>query len=582
MKLSLFSWRRSLVVLLVATVTLAGCGTRLASPDPATLVLTNGNIVTVDESLPRAEAVAIRGQQILAVGTSAEMQRYIGPQTEVIDLRGRLAIPGFIEGHGHFVGLGNSRMILDLLDVTSWEQLVQMVAEAASRAQPGEWILGRGWHQDKWVPAPAGAIEGVPMHTALSQAAPNNPVLLGHASGHASLANARAMELAGIDRDTPDPDGGTIVRNAEGEPTGYLRQAAQGLAQAAQSRAQAGMSDQERQARFLRSVELASREALSHGVTTFHDAGSDFATIDRFRELAERGELPLRLYVMVRGESPEVLDERLPRYRLIDHADNFLTVRSIKMQIDGALGTHGAWLLEPYSDMPSTAGLPQREPAELRRVGEIAARHGFQVNTHAIGDRGNRETLDAYETVFRANPDKRDLRWRIEHAQHLHPEDIPRFSQLGVIASMQGNHATSDGPWVPDRVGRERARTGAYVWRALLDSGAVVTNGTDTPVERIDPLASFFAAVTRQLPDGSRFFPEQALTREEALYGYTMANAYAGFHENSLGSITPGKLADIVVLSEDIMTVPEERIRDARVVYTVLGGRVVYRGEEGR
>ncbi len=565
-----------LVVAALAGVLILGAAMLGSRTAPADLVLLNGKIVTVDPDRPEVQAVASRGQWIVAVGSDEEIRAHIGPDTRVVDLEGRLAIPGFVEGHGHFLGLGTAKMILDLTQADSWDQLVQMVAESARSAEPGEWILGRGWHQDKWVPAPPGTVDGVPPHHALSRVSPDNPVLLTHASGHGSIANAMALELAGIDRDTPDPPGGTIVRGADGEATGYLRQAAQGLARRVQARADDQRTAEQRQAHFREQVRLAGEEAIRYGVTSFHDAGASLAEIDGFRALADAGELPVRLYAMVRGASPAALERRLPEYRLLGYGDHFLTVRSIKTQLDGALGTHGAWLLEPYADNPETAGLPQLDPEELRRIAEVAIRHGFQVNTHAIGDRGNQETLNIYEEVFRANPEKTDLRWRIEHAQHLDPADVPRFAELGVIASMQANHCTSDGPWVPQRVGQERARTGAYVWRSLLDAGAVVTNGTDVPVEPIDPLVSFHASITRELPDGSYFFPEQRKTREEALYSYTMAGAISAFEEDVKGSITPGKLADIVVLSHDIMTVPASQVRDAHVLYTVLGGQVVY------
>jgi predicted amidohydrolase YtcJ len=556
-----------------------GCAAGPAE-EPADLVLLNGRVVTVDASQPEAEAVAIRGDRIVAVGTTREIRRYVeSGTTEVVDLNGQLAIPGFIEGHGHYMGLGNAKMTIDLLDVTAWEDLVGIVGAAASDIAPGTWITGRGWHQDKFDPPPPDLVEGVPTHHALSAVTPSNPVLLRHASGHASFANAEALRIAGVTRDTPDPAGGKIVRDERGEPTGYLRQAAQGLVSSAASRSESRMSAEEREARALRQIQLAGEEALRFGVTSFHDAGSSFADIRRFRELADRGELPIRLYVMVRGESNERMDRELPDYFMVGHGNEFLTVRSIKTQIDGALGTHGAWLLAPYADMPNTAGLPQRSIDAIRATADVAIRHGFQLNTHAIGDRGNREVLDVYEAVFQANPQEADLRWRIEHAQHLDPEDIPRFAQLGVIASMQGNHATSDGPWVPERVGHDRARHGAYVWRSLLDAGAVVTNGTDVPVERIDPIASFFAGVSRRLRDGSVFFEEQRMSREETLHSYTMANAIAAFEEDVKGSITPGKLADIVVLSRDIMTIPEDQILDTHVVYTILGGRVVYRAD---
>src|SRR5690606_33007650 len=442
--------------------------------------------------------------------------------------------------------LGQARMILDLTRARTWDEIVAMVAAAAREARPGEWIQGRGWHQDKWNPAPAVTVEGVPTHHELSRVSPRNPVILTHASGHASFVNARAMELAGITRSTPNPPGGEIVRDARGEPTGYLREPAQALAWRVFERDRAQRPPEAVAAEARRAVQLAGEELLRKGVTSFHDAGADFETIDFFRELAEKDSLPVRLYVMVRGEPNESLAVKLPDYRMIGVGNGFLTVRSIKRQVDGALGAHGAWLLEPYNDLPTSTGLVLESLESIRRTAEIAIEHGFQLNTHAIGDRGNREILNLYEEIFRANPDKTDLRWRIEHAQHLAPEDIPRFAELGVIASMQGVHATSDGPWVPQRIGDERARTGAYVWRALIDAGAVVTNGTDTPVEDVDPIASFYASVTRRTADGSVFYGEQRMTREEALRSYTLNNAYAAFEEDVKGSITPGKLADIV------------------------------------
>ncbi|HJU65646.1 MAG TPA: amidohydrolase [Gemmatimonadaceae bacterium] len=552
----------------------AGCSKAPAAGEAADLALLGGRVVTVDSARPEAQAVAIRGDKILAVGSDEEIRRYVGSETEVIELDGQLVIPGFIEGHGHFTGLGESKLILDLTTARSWNDIVGMVAQAAELASPGAWIRGRGWHQEKWEQAPQPSVDGVPLHHDLSRVSPNNPVVLGHASGHAAFANARAMQLAGIDRRTPDPPGGEIVKDSTGAPTGLLRETAQQLL--ARARDSAGGSAQPSWSDFKRVVELAGQEALSHGVTTFHDAGSSFETIDGLKALADSGQLPVRLYVMVRREPNDVMRERLPKYRLIGHGNNFLTVRAIKRQIDGALGPHGAWLLEPYEDLPSSAGLTLEEPEDIARTAEIAIANGFQVNTHAIGDRANRVVLDIYERTFRANPDKTGLRWRIEHAQHLHPSDIGRFKRLGVIASMQGIHATSDGPWVPKRLGEERARSGAYVWRTLLDSGVVVTNGTDVPVEKIDPIASFYASVTRRMADGNAFLPEQRMTREEALRSYTIASAYAAFEEGVKGSITPGKLADLVVLSKDIMRVPEEEIPTARVQMTILGGKVRY------
>ena len=566
----------------VALAALAACG---GGPPPeggpADLVLLGGRVVTVDDAVPEGEALAVRGDRIAAVGSTGDIERYVGPDTEVIELDGRLAIPGFIEGHGHFMGVGDAQMILKLGESENWNRIVDLVAEAVAEAPAGAWIEGRGWHQEKWDEVPPGAVEGLPHHLGLSEISPEHPVLLRHASGHAAFANALAMELAGITDETPDPPGGTIVRGADGRATGALRETAQRLVARARDRALAERSEAEVRAERELQLELAAEESLRKGVTSFQDAGSSFETIAFFREMAEAGRLPLRLYVMVRGESNEEMDARLPDYFLENHANGYLTVRSIKRVVDGALGAHGAWLLAPYEDMPSSEGLVIEELADIEETARLAIRHGFQVNTHAIGDRGNREILDLYERAFaEAGVDGRDLRFRIEHAQHLDPADIPRFGELGVIASMQAVHATSDGPWVPEKLGERRSREGAYPWRALLDSGAVVTNGTDAPVEDVDPIASYHASITRELADGSRFHPEQAMTREEALHSYTLANAWAAFEEEVKGSLTPGKYADIVVLDRDILAVPDDEVRDARVTLTIVGGQVRYRADD--
>jgi predicted amidohydrolase YtcJ len=557
------------------TLLLAGCAAG-SGEDPADLVLRNGQIVTMDDGTPTAEAVAIRGHTIVAVGTDAELARFVGRGTEVIDLEGRLAIPGFIEGHGHFMGVGQAKMNLDLMNVRNWDEVVQMVAAAAADAPRDAWIVGRGWHQEKWDAAPQPNVQGIPLHTSLDSVSPNNPVLLTHASGHMSFANARALELAGIDRNTPDPAGGEILRDAQGDATGLLRQNAQGLATRARGRADGERTQADRDAESRRAVELAGQEALSKGITSFHDAGASYSTVDFFRQLESEGALPVRLYVMIR-DGLDAHEQHMANYLSPAEENDYLVVRAIKVAIDGALGSHGAWLLEPYADRAGHTGFSTTPVAQVGRIAELAITNGFQLNIHAIGDRGNREVLDIYERTFAAHPDRSDLRWRIEHAQHLNPADIPRFGQLGVIASMQGIHATSDAPWIHPRLGEERARHGAYVWRSLLDSGAIIANGTDAPVEDIDPIASFHASVSRRTASGDVFYPEQRMTREEALRSYTLSNAFAAFEEHVKGSITPGKLADIVVLSRNIMTVPEEEIPQARVDYTVLGGRIVYR-----
>jgi len=550
----------------------AVCARKAVPPAPVDLVLTNGKIVTVDAANPEGRALAVRGGRIAAVGSEKNIRRYIGAATQVIDLKGALAIPGFIDSHGHFTGLGESKMILDLTKARSWDEIVALVGEAARKAKPGEWILGRGWHQEKWDRAPQPNIDGLPVHDALSKAAPANPVLLEHASGHSSLANAKAMELSGITAKTPDPPGGQIIRDAEGVPIGAFLETAQGLIRVREPEG----TPEEALARERRAVELADRECLKQGVTSFDDAATSFATVDLYKKMAEEGALGVRLYVML-AENNRALEAKGAAYRIIGYGDNHLTVRAIKRFMDGALGSHGAWLLEPYADLPSSVGLNTDPIPDVRVTAEFAVKNGFQLCIHAIGDRANREVLNIYEETFKAYPDKKDLRWRVEHAQHLDPADVPRFGQLGVIASMQAIHCTSDGPWVLKRLGGKRAEEGAYVWRKLMAAGALICNGTDVPVEPVDPLPGFYAAVTRRMKGGTAFFPDQKMTREEALRAYTINGAYAAFEEGIKGSLTPGKLADITVLSKDIMTCPEKEIRTAEVLYTIIGGKVLFR-----
>jgi predicted amidohydrolase YtcJ len=535
----------------------------------------NGKIVTVDEALPQAEALAVRGDKIVAIGRNKDIQRFQGERTQVIDLAGKLAIPGFIDSHGHFSSLGESKMVLDLTKARSWEEIVAMVAEAAKNARPGEWIVGRGWHQEKWVKAPEPNVAGLPFHHELSRVSPHNPVILTHASGHSCLTNAKAMELAKITKSTPDPPGGEIVRDERGQPIGAFIETAQNLVRRAMSAAEAQLTPEERENRMIKAMVMASQECLSKGVTSFHDAGVSWRTIEIYKKLIDEGRLQVRIYAMI-NESNEVLKEKLPEYRLIGYGNNQLNVRSIKRVFDGALGAHGAWLLEPYADLPTSSGLNTYPVDALRETARLAIENDFQLCVHAIGDRANREVLNIFEEAFRAHPEKKDLRWRIEHAQHLHPQDIPRFGQLGVIASMQGIHCTSDGPWVIKRLGERRAEEGAYIWQKLMKSGAIICNGTDAPVEDVDPIACFYASVTRKLADGTSFFPDQRMSREEALRSYTLNGAYASFQENLLGSLSVGKLADITVLSQDIMTIPEEEIPKTQVVMTIVGGRILY------
>ena len=566
--------KRWLIWLMVVLPTVA------FAADPPDLILRGGKIATMDPARPAAEAVAVAGERIVAVGSSAEIAKLAGPKSKFIDLAGKLVVPGFIEGHGHFLSLGEQKMKLDLTDTASWDAVVALVAEAAKKTPKGKWIEGRGWHQGKWKTPPEPSVEGYPVAEAMSRVSPDNPVVLTHGSGHMCLANAWAMELGGVTADTKPPSGGEILRDAKGQATGVFRESAMGLIYRALARAQRERSAEEVRNEQLTAVRLATEECLKHGVTSFQDAGSSTADVDFFRELADRGELKVRLWVML-NEGNGVLSRQLAEYRTVGRGQNHLTVRGIKRMIDGALGTHGAWLLAPYDDLPGSMGLNLQPLEELRATAELALRHDYQLCVHAIGDRANREVLDLMEGVFQKHPEKKDLRWRIEHAQHVHPDDIPRFAKLGVIASMQANHATSDGPFVVQRLGQRRAAEGAYAWRALLDAKATVINGTDVPVERVDPIACFYSSITRKMADGMAFFPEHAMTREEALRSYTASAAWAAFEEQDKGTIAPGKLADLVVLSGDLLTIPADDIPKVRVEATIVGGRVLYESPIG-
>ena len=543
--------------------------------EPADLVLTNGKIVTVDQARPEVQALAVRGDTIVASGTIDEIKPYISEKTQVIDLGGKLAIPGFIDSHLHFTGIGQNKMELDLMKARSFDEIVAMVAEAVKKAKPGELISGRGWHQEKWNKVPEPNVEGFPTHDALSKVSPDNPVVLRHASGHATFANAKAMELAGITSRTPNPPGGDILRDKKGSPIGVFRENASSLLSKMYARLPQP-TPAEREARARREIELAAEECLRNGVTSVHDAGVGAQTIDRYKKMIDEGKLGVRMYAMLQ-DSNESYARDLPSRRIIDYGNKHLTVRSIKKLIDGALGSRTAWLLAPYSDLPTSTGIETDTVADISETARLAIENGFQLNVHAIGDRANRETLNIFEAAFKAHPDRKDLRWRIEHAQHIGAADIPRFGQLGVIASMQAIHCTSDAPYVLLRLGPRRAEEGAYAWQKLMKTGAVVANGTDAPVEYVDTTAGFYALVTRRTKSGEAFFPDQKMSRAEALAAYTLNGAYAAFEESSKGSLAPGKLADIAVLSKDLMTIPEQEILTTEVLYTIVGGKVAYR-----
>jgi len=537
----------------------------------ADLVISNGKIYTVDQKNTVVEAVAVKDGKILETGSTNEINSYIGEETTTIDLNGRLMTPGLIEGHGHFMGMGYSLMSLNLMGTSSYQEVVEKVREAVAEAEPGEWILGRGWHQSKWGNTAEVEVKGFPTHHMLSEVSPDNPVVLRHASGHALLANAKAMEIANVGPATDFKDGGEIIKDTKGDPTGIFNESAMGLIG---QFIPENNEDSDRKA-----FELAGRNCLENGITSFHDAGEGEKTINLMKQILTEGGFSTRLYVMLSGGNRALLDKYFEIGPEIGLGNDFLTIRSIKLFVDGALGSRGAWLIEPYTDMPGHYGHAVSELSYLQEVSDRAIQNGFQVCTHAIGDRGNKEVLDIYEKAYRNNPDQNDARFRIEHAQHLTASDIPRFASLGVIPAMQAIHMSSDRPWAIDRLGEDRILEGAYVWQKLLQSGGRIVNGTDVPVEPLSPLASFYASISRKTLQGlppEGYEPDQKMSREEALRSYTIDAAFGAFEENIKGSAEPGKLADFTVFSDNIMTIPEEDILSTDIDMTIVGGKVLY------
>jgi predicted amidohydrolase YtcJ len=541
----------------------------------ADLVIYGGPIYTVNEKTPTVEAVAVTGNTVTFVGSKADALKLVGGETKVIDLQGRALTPGWIEGHGHLVEMALQNMRVDVSQAQSFEEIVEIIRRAAKDAQPGEWIVGVGWHQDKWVTKPAKLIRGFPIHTELSRATPDNPVFLRHASGHAGFVNAKAMELLGVNplkRESaiPEFEGGEIFRDGNGSPTGLFNENALTIIE---NKIQISDSD----------LEIALRDVmktcLQNGITGFHDAGESQRYVSLLQSFRDEGQLPLRIYLMLSGSDTAMVRSFLKTGIEVD-PEHWLTIRAIKYYSDGALGSRGAWLLEPYSDSHETTGTVTLAIDSLYRLTSDAFNSGFQVCTHAIGDRANHEVLNQYERIFSEHPGKSsDHRFRIEHAQHLHPDDIGRFAKLGVLPAMQAIHMSSDRPWAIDRLGPERIHSGAYVWQSLLRSGAVLINGTDVPVEPMNPLACFYASVTRKTlkgePEGG-YEPEEKMTREQALRSYTLSPAYGAFEEDIKGSIEVGKLADFTVFSNDIMRIHEAEILKTEVVLTIVDGKIAF------
>lgn len=562
--------------ILFAVLTLILLWSCQSGPAPADQVFINGIVYTVDEANPKVEAVAVKDGLILAVGTTAEIQAYVGGSTEVIDLQGKTMTPGIIESHAHLMGIGYNKLEIDLMGVKTYEELIQKVGEAAATAKPGDWITGRGWHQDKWLKMPEKTVKGFQTHDALSAVSPNNPVYLAHASGHASFVNQKAMDLAGItplrsENPTQEVEGGEVLRDELGNPTGVLVERASTLV--------SKLIPETTPEKDEEALTLALQELAEKGITSFHDAGSGQEVIDLVQKFQKEGKLTARMYIMLTGRQPDLLEAWYKKGPMID-PNHWVTVRSIKLNCDGALGPWGAWLLEDYSDKPGHRGHETLPMSVVTEVSEKALPLGFQVCAHAIGDRANQEILDRFESALAKNPKASDHRFRIEHAQHLHPDDIPRFGKLGVIAAMQAIHLSSDRPWAIGRLGEKRIIDGAYVWQKLFQTGARIANGTDAPVEPVDPLPSFYASVTRKtlqgLPKGG-YEGDQKMTRDQALKSYTLDGAFAEFEEKFKGSIEVGKAADFTVYDKNIMEIPEDEILQAKVQLTVVGGKVVYK-----
>lgn len=500
-------------------------------------------------------------------------------EAKVIDANGNFVMPGFIDAHAHFISLGKNKANLDFLATKSWEEIVDMVKEKATELPKGEWIVGRGWHQEKWPNLPSKMIEGFPIHEALSTVSPDHPVMLTHASGHGLIANAKAMELANINSNSKSPEGGVILFDKDGQPTGVFQENAMSLISRAYAENQKNKTEDDLAKEWLNYLRLAEEECLSHGVTSVHDASISFDDALKFKDLAHKDKLNVRLYSMLSDHALQ----NTPLQSLRNHVEStrenrFFTNTAVKAFVDGALGSRGAWLIEDYSDLPGYKGENVTPFESLEKTAEIAKELDVQVCIHAIGDRGNREVIDVFEKV--AGDEIGERRWRIEHAQHLNPTDIDRIADLNIIASMQTVHCTSDAPYAVKRLGEKRIEEGAYVWQTLLNKNVHIANGTDAPIERINPFENLYAAITRKKLDSDEaFYPDQKMSREKALEIYIQANAYAGFQEDWKGKIEKGYVADIVILDTNLLTCNEADIPKTKVLYTLVDGQVKYVAE---
>jgi predicted amidohydrolase YtcJ len=540
--------------------------------EPADLVLKNGNIYTVNERQTLAEAIAVKGDRIVFVGSNAEAQKYVGKNTRVVDLQGHTVVPGLTDAHHHLSGVGFREMTLNLEGITSLEDFLAKVKARVDQAKPGEWVTGRGWIETFWKPPV------FPTRWDLDKVAPNNPVILTRADGHGTVVNSAALKIANVGKNTPNPFGGEISKDKQtGEPNGMLLDAAQGLVRRHLPPTSAADEEQ--------AVILGVKRDVELGWCQVQDPGGTYDEVDIFKKLYGEGKIKLRIYKALSGPGKEA--QRLLREGpIIGAYGNHLTVRTVKLYADGSLGSRSAALLEPYSDAPETSGFLTIKEGVLVEFLVEALRKGIQVETHAIGDRANRFILDGYERAFKLVPPAqrkvREPRWRDEHSQIINPADIPRFAALGIIPSMQPSHAIGDLHFAPSRLGIKRLE-GAYAWQSLLKTGAVIPGGSDAPVERGEPMIEFYAAVARKDLkgfSGEGWHPEEAVTREQALKMFTIWAAYAAFEENLRGTIEVGKLADFTILSADIMKIPEAEILKTRCLMTIIGGEMAYEAKQ--
>ena len=536
--------------------------------DPATLLFINGNIYTADAKRPHAEAVAVKDDRIIFVGSNTDAKKFQGPNTRTIDLHGSTVLPGLTDAHYHFIGVGQREMNLNLEGITNLEDFLAKVKARVDQAKPGEWVTGRGWIETFWKPPV------FPTRADLDKISPNNPVFLTRADGHGAVANSAALKIGNVTKDTKDPFGGQILRDKEtGEPVGMLLDNAQGLV----TRHIPARSDADTD----QAIILANKRSIELGWTQVQDPGGSYDDVEHYKKLYGEGKLKIRIYKAVYGPGQQA--QRLLRDGpLIEAFGNRLNLRAIKVVSDGALGSRGAALLAPYSDAPDSKGFLRVKDEDLMPMLKEALQKGIQVETHAIGDYANRFILDEYEKALSAVPKSErkiaEPRWRIEHSQIINPADIPRFAKLGIIPSMQPSHAIGDLHFAPSRLGIERLK-GAYAWNSFIKLGVIVPGGSDAPVERGEPMIEFYAAVARKDVrgfTGEGWHPEERVSREDALKMFTIWPAYVAFEENLRGSIETGKLADLTVLSADIMKIPEIDILKTKCVMTVIGGEIVY------